>query len=148
MRSPWLGHIDYPLPRDVGYIRPATKVKNQYWWAPAVKETVVYIKMSKVGESFAIIYRSSRTLGVGDKLGTAQELKVTVEELLPYEVTVTDITPEDEIPGIIDEKTGREFSRICSSARRTSRAGLGAKLERWPWPRTCSSPSRLPGQRR
>lgn len=72
----WSGYIDYPLPKDVGYLRAGMMVRDQYWWAPAIEETIIDIRKSRVGDSLAVVYVTSKELRVGDKLGTAHGIKV------------------------------------------------------------------------
>ncbi len=107
------GFINHTLPRDVGYIRVGMRLKDQYWWAPSIEGIVVDFKMRKVGDSIAVVYVGSKALKIGDKLGTGSGLKFTIGDLLPYKATrgvmIGKVIPEREVPGIIEEKTGREF---------------------------------------
>lgn len=114
----WSGYIDYPLPKDVGYIKIGMTVKDQYWWAPAIEGTVVDIRMSKVGDSIAVVYVASKELRVGDKLGTAQGIKFTVGEIIPY----------DEMPGIVEESTGKEFKPNLLISTKNLTRGLGGQI--------------------
>lgn len=79
----WSGYIDYPLSKDVGYIRVGMTIKDQYWWAPAIEGIAMDIRMSKMGDPIAVVYVASKKLAVGDKLGTAHGLKFTFGDILP-----------------------------------------------------------------
>lgn len=114
----WSGYIDYPLPKDVGYVKVGMIVKDQYWWAPAIEGVIMDIRMSKVGDSIAVVYVGSKELRVGDKLGTAQGLKFTVGEILTY----------DKMPGIIEESTGKEFKPNLLISTKNLTRGLGGQI--------------------
>ncbi|OAP53943.1 hypothetical protein AYL99_11823 [Fonsecaea erecta] len=124
----WSGLIYYPLPKNVGYVRVGMVVKDQYWWAPAIEGTVLEVEISRSGDPIAVVYVASKVLRIGDKLGIMHGLKFTVGELLPYEVTVTSVVPEDEMPSIIDEKTGKEFKPNMLISTKNLARGLGGQV--------------------
>ncbi|KAK7937811.1 uncharacterized protein PG986_014679 [Apiospora aurea] len=124
----WRGYIDYPLPRNAGYVRIGMTVKDQYWWAPSVEGVIVDIRMSKVGDSIAVIYVASKELMVGDKLGNYHGIKFTVGELIPYETTVTSIVPQDEMPTPVDTVTGKSFKPNLLISTKNITRGLGGQV--------------------
>lgn len=114
----WSGFIDYPLPRNAGHIRVGMTVKDQYWWAPAIEGVIMDIRMSKVGDPIAVVYVASKSIMLGDKLATQHGLKFTVGEIVPY----------NEMPGIIDTKTGREFKPNLLISTKNLARGLGGQV--------------------
>lgn len=60
-------------------------VKDQYQWAPAVEGIFMDIRMIKASNSMVVVYVASKELRVGDSLGTAHGLKVTVREMNPVQ---------------------------------------------------------------
>ncbi|KIW76867.1 hypothetical protein Z517_09311 [Fonsecaea pedrosoi CBS 271.37] len=70
----------------------------------------------------------SRVLKIGDKLGPMYGLKFTARELLPYDITVTSVVPEDEMPSIIDEVTGKEFKPNMLISTKNLARGLGGEI--------------------
>lgn len=82
----WYGYIDYPLPKDLEHIRVGVTVKDQSWWAPAVKGCGQGHKDEQDGgDTIAVIYIASKVLEVEDKLGTYHGLKLTGGEIVPYD---------------------------------------------------------------
>ncbi|KAK2591530.1 hypothetical protein QQS21_010780 [Conoideocrella luteorostrata] len=87
--------------------------------APAIDGTIMDVRMSKVGDSIAVIFVGSKELKVGDKLGgTSQGLKFTVGEILPYE----------EMPGIVEKSTGRIIKPNLLISTKNITRGLGGQL--------------------
>ena len=104
-----LGYINYPLPKDVGYIKIGIPVKDQYWWAHAIEGMVINIKMSKVGDSIATVYIALKEPRVGGKLGSVHGLKFTIGELLLYTTPVISIIVQEEMPSITNNTTDKSF---------------------------------------
>ncbi|KAM0433235.1 hypothetical protein ACHAQK_009284, partial [Fusarium lateritium] len=107
-----VGHIDYLVPRNAAYIRVGTTVKDQYWWAPGIKEVNINMKISKLGDLIVVIYMASKKLIVGDKLGAHQGLKFMIGVIVPY----------DKMLGILDHRAGEEFKlNLLSSTKSLTR---------------------------
>lgn len=72
----WAGYINYILPEKVCHIRIDMVFKDEWWWKPAMEGTVVDLRMSRTGESYAVIHRASKSITVGDKIGGRHGVKV------------------------------------------------------------------------
>lgn len=93
------GHINYPLPSGVRYVKPGTIVKEREWWKPAIGEAVVDTIMSRTGTHYIVVYIFSNSIEVGDKIATVHGLKFTLGE----------IVEDDDMPRILDRVTGKLF---------------------------------------
>jgi hypothetical protein len=114
----WRGVIDYPLPRNVGYVRVGMVLKDQPWWKPALEGEVVEVRMTKNGNMSLVVIVGSIKLMPGDKLATANGIKFTVGEVIP----------SSEMPSIIDENTGKSFKpNVLLSTKNVAR-GLGGQI--------------------
>ncbi len=90
----WSGYINYPLPQNPGPMKIGMKMIDKDWWKPGIDGTLVEVRMSKVGDSHAVVHVGSKKLEVGDKLGVSHGLKFTVGELVPLK-DMPKITNED-----------------------------------------------------
>ncbi|KAK5162657.1 uncharacterized protein LTR77_011263 [Saxophila tyrrhenica] len=114
----WSGYINYPLPSNPGPMKIGMKMIDKDWWKPGIDGTLAEVRMSKVGDSHAVVHVGSKKLEVGDKLGVSHGLKFTVGELIPLA----------DMPRIVNETTGEVVVPNLLISTKNLTRGLGGTI--------------------